>query len=130
MAGGCGIMEGERGSKRMIHIKFYRSGDRVHMDVQGHAGTGQNGADLVCAAATMLTYTLAQAVQFLSENDKLEERPRMQIADGYAHISVIPKKCALAEVLIAYWTVQAGAFVLERNYPQAVSLVPMEVAGW
>lgn len=112
----------------MIHIKFYKSEDRLHMDMQGHAGTAKKGQDLVCAAATMLAYTLGQAVQFLYEQDRLLEKPKFQIVDGYAHITVAPRKCAMGETLMAFWTVQAGAFVLERNYPQAVSLVAMEMS--
>lgn len=112
----------------MIHIKFYKSEDMIHMDVQGHAGTGKKGTDLVCAAATMLVYTLAQAVQFLYEQDRLLEKPKFQIVDGYSHITVIPRKCAMSETLLAFWTVQAGAFVLSRNYPQSVCLMAMEFA--
>ena len=113
----------------MIHIKFYKSDDLIHMDMQGHAGTEKKGQDLVCAAATMLTYTLAQAVQFLYENDRLMEKPKIKILDGYAHITVMPRRCSISETLLAFWTVQAGAFVLERNYPQAVSLVAMEISN-
>ena len=107
----------------MIHIKFYKSDDLIHMDMQGHAGTAEKGKDLVCAAATMLVYTLAQAVQFLYEQDRLLEKPKFQIVDGYAHITARPRKCAMAEAMMTFWVAQAGAFVLERNYPQAVSLI-------
>ena len=112
----------------MIHVSFYQKDGAVCMDAQGHAMTAPKGEDLVCAACTMLVYTLAQAVQFLYEQDRLLEKPKMQIVDGYACIEARPKRTAEAEVLMAYWAVQAGAFVLERNYPQAVSLMPMEVA--
>ena len=114
----------------MILSKFYCSADgSLHMKAQGHAGAGPKGQDLVCAAATMLTYTLAQAVQFLYENDRLLEKPKIKILDGYAHITVMPRRCSISETLLAFWTVQAGAFVLERNYPQSVSLVAMEISN-
>lgn len=110
----------------MIDIKFYKKGKQICMTVQGHAGTAPKGEDLVCAAATMLVYTLAQAVQFLQEQGCFRKRPKMEITDGYAFISAVPGKSVEAEVLMAFWVAQAGAYVLERNYPQAVKLIPME----
>ena len=55
--------------------------------------------------------------------------PKIQIADGYALVSAAPKAEAWAETLMAFWVTQAGAYVLEHNYPQAVCLMPMEVSA-
>lgn len=113
----------------MIHTSFYRNSadGSVRMEMQGHALTAPKGEDLVCAAATMVVYTLAQAVQFLYEQDRFLGKPQMRIVDGYANIVAYPKPSAAAETLMAFWVAQAGAYVLERNYPSAVSLMPMEV---
>ena len=113
----------------MIHTVFYQKDGTVCMQMQGHAKTAPKGEDLVCAASTTLAYTLAQAVQFLYEQDRLLEKPKFQIVDGYAHITARPRKCAMAEAMMTFWVAQAGAFVLERNYPQAVSLVAMEISN-
>ena len=115
----------------MIHVEFYRDtkNGSVQMEMQGHAETAPKAQDLVCASATTVAYTLAQAVQFLYEQDRLLEKPVIQIVDGYAHIQVYPRKCALAETLMTFWVAQAGAFVLERNFPQAVSLMAMEASA-
>lgn len=115
----------------MIHVKFFRNTQEgsVQMEMQGHALTAPKGEDLVCAAATTVAYTLAQAVQFLYEQDRLLEKPVIQLVDGYAHILVYPRKCAVAETLMTFWVAQAGAYVLERNYPQAVSLMAMEASA-
>ena len=113
----------------MIHAMFTQDPEKgsVQMEMQGHAMTAPKGEDLVCAAATMVVYTLAQAVQFLYEQDRFLGKPKMQIVDGYANIVAYPKPNATAETLMAFWVAQAGAYVLERNYPGAVSLMPMEV---
>ena len=65
----------------MIHVEFYRDtkNGSVQMEMQGHAETAPKGQDLVCAAATTVAYTLAQAVQFLYEQDRLLEKPVIQI---------------------------------------------------
>ena len=113
----------------MIHTHFFRdkATDTLEMEMQGHAETAPKGQDLVCAAATMLAYTLAQSVQFLYEQGQFLEKPSIQLMDGYARIVAQPKPEALAETLMAYWVTQEGAFVLERNYPGALSLMTMEV---
>ena len=113
----------------MIHTVFYRKDGTVCMQMQGHAKTAPKGADLVCAAATTLAYTLAQAVQFLYEQGRLEEKPKIQIEDGYAFVSASPNGDSLAETLMVFWVSQVGAYVLEHNYPQAVCLMPMEVSA-
>ena len=113
----------------MIHTVFYQKDGTVCMQMQGHAKTAPKGEDLVCAAATTLAYTLAQAVQFLYEQGRLEAQPKIQIEDGYAFVSASPNGDSLAETLMVFWVSQVGAYVLEHNYPQAVCLMPMEVSA-
>ena len=113
----------------MIHPVFSQKDGTVCMQMQGHAKTAPKGEDLVCAAATTLAYTLAQAVQFLYEQGRLEEKPKIQIEDGYAFVSASPNGDSLAETLMVFWVSQVGAYVLEHNYPQAVCLMPMEVSA-
>ena len=114
----------------MIHATFFQDegSGTVQMEMQGHAMTAPKGEDQICAAATTVVYTLAQAVQFLYEQGRLLDRPQLRLVDGYAHITVRPRKSAMAETLMAFWVAQAGAYVLERNYPKSVSLTPMEVS--
>ena len=113
----------------MIHTEFFQKDGAVCMEMQGHAMTAPKGEDLICAAATMVAYTLAQAVQFLYEQGRLEEKPKIQIEDGYAFVSASPNGDSLAETLMVFWVSQVGAYVLEHNYPQAVCLMPMEVSA-
>ena len=51
----------------MITAKFYLkpSNGSIHMTLKGHAKAAPYGEDLICASATMLAYTVAQAVQFM-----------------------------------------------------------------
>ena len=73
--------------------------------------------------------TAAQAVQFLHEQGKLRCRPKLMLEDGFASIVAHPKKETEAETLLVFWVAQAGAFVLERNFPRAVSLMAMEASA-
>ena len=108
----------------MVKIHFWQEKDNgtIHMKVKGHAATAPNGEDLVCASATMLVYTVAQAIAFMHEQGQLEEKPQIKIKEGKAIVVAKPKEDFLAEVLHTFWVAQCGAHVLACNYPEAVSL--------
>lgn len=107
----------------MVKIHFWREPESkaICMTVKGHARTAPKGADLVCASATMLVYTAAQAIRYMYKQG-YTEKPRIKIREGNTKISVVPKDDYYAEVLHAFWVVQCGAHVLAHNYPEAVSL--------
>ena len=113
----------------MVKIHFWQDQDKgtIHMKVKGHADTAPNGADLVCASATMLVYTVAQAMSFMHEQGQLEEKPHIKIREGKAVVVAKPKEDYLAEVLHTFWVAQCGAHVLSCNYPEAVSLNHLKV---
>ena len=113
----------------MITARFYckPSQGSIHMKLQGHSDSAPKGEDLICASATMMAYTVAQAVQFLYENDKLQMKPKIAIKDGEATIIATPKEDAYAEVLHTFWVAQCGIHVLAHNYPSHVTLEHLTV---
>ena len=113
----------------MVKMHFWQEKDKgsIHMKVQGHAETAPNGADLVCASATMLVYTVAQAMSFMHEQGQLEEKPKLKIREGKAVIVAKPKEDFYAEALHTFWVAQCGAHVLASNYPEAASLNHLKV---
>lgn len=108
----------------MVNIRFFRKTDRgtLHMTIRGHAGAGEYGQDLICAGATMLAYTLGQAVEFLWLDGKLKRKPKLKISEGDCEIVCCPKEDSYAQVLTAYWVQQCGAQTLASNYPENVHL--------
>lgn len=110
----------------MIEIKFYsdnRGG--IHLTLRGHAGAAPKGEDLICASATTLAYTAAQAVQLMDGQGKLMKKPKIKIRKGRATIIATPKESAVTEALTMFRTVQCGAQVLAHNYPKYVQLKPL-----
>ena len=108
----------------MVKIHFWQEKDKgsIHLKVKGHAGTAPKGEDLVCASATMLVYTVAQALSFMHEQGQLEEKPHIKIREGKAVVVARPKDEFFAEALHTFWVAQCGAHLLAKNYPEAVSL--------
>ena len=113
----------------MITARFYQkpSNGSIHMTLKGHSDAAPRGEDLVCSAATMLAYTVAQAIQFMDEQDKLLKKPKIRIIDGEAVIIATPKADAYAEALHTFWVAQCGIHVLAHNYPSNVKLEHMTV---
>lgn len=108
----------------MIDVRFYQKPEKgsIHMVMKGHSGAAPRGEDPVCAGATTLCYTLAQAVKFLEETGKLRIEPLIEIREGHARIIATPKEDGFAEVLYAFWFMQCGIHVLAHNYPGCVKL--------
>lgn len=107
----------------MVKISLWCEDDgSIHMKVKGHANMAPYGEDLICASASMLVYTVAQAVTFMYEQGHLEEKPKIKIRHGKSSIVTKPKEEYRAAVMHTYWTAQCGAHLLAKNYPEAVSL--------
>ena len=113
----------------MITARFYTKpgNGSIHMTLKGHAGAAPKGEDLICSAATMLAYTVAQAVQFMHEQGKLKKKPKIHIKDGEAAIIATPTEEAYAEALHTFWVAQCGIHLLAHNYPQIVKLEHLKV---
>ena len=108
----------------MVKIHFWqdKENNSLHMKVKGHANTAPKGEDLICASATMLVYTVAQAMTFFEQHGFLAEKPKIKIREGKAYIHVLPKEEYHAEALHTFWVAQCGAHLLAKNYPDHVGL--------
>ena len=113
----------------MITARFYQkpSNGSIHMTLKGHAEAAPKGEDLICASATMLAYTVAQAVQFMYEQGKLTKKPKISLREGNATIIATPTEDGYAEALHTFWVAQCGIHVLAHNYPQNVKMEHLKV---
>ena len=76
----------------------------------------------MCAAASILAYTVAQALQFMYEQGGLQKKPRIKLEEGDTIIVAKPKADSYAEALHTFFVAQVGYHLLAHNYPQYVSL--------
>ena len=104
----------------MVQIVFIRSGYKRCLKVSGHAGFAEQGKDIVCAAASMLAYTLGQTVINMHANDQLAEEPVMEFASGDAAITCTPKDEYRELTDAAMWVIENGARCLEATFPDYV----------
>ena len=99
-----------------------KENESIILKVEGHAGQDVKGHDIVCSAASILTYTIAQYLQYIYDRGGLQKKPHIVINDGDALIVAKPKSEYEAEVLNAFFVAEVGYSLLAQNYPQYVEL--------
>jgi uncharacterized protein YsxB (DUF464 family) len=102
----------------VIKVTYHRELNRV--DITGHAYSGEAGHDLVCASASILTYTLASFVANMEESGQVKH-PTVKLESGDAIIYANAPNKIKAQVTLAFDTVCAGFELLARNYPDNIS---------
>lgn len=109
----------------MIKASFTRTEDKTFLfKIDGHAGQDDSGHDIVCSAASILTYTLAQTMRYVEDQEGLELNPIIQLNEGNAIVLVRPKEEYEGEVAQTFFTIEVGFSLLAQNYPQYVELKP------
>ena len=109
----------------MITVSIKTNGNTryARLKVKGHSGQADIGQDIVCASASILTYTVAQIVKDMVAQDSFSCEPIIKLDSGDATITC---KCktdiAYFEVLNALNVAQVGYSLLAHNYPQYVEL--------
>ena len=108
----------------MLKADFFTNKESrsITLKLTGHAGQAEKGEDIVCASASILAYTVAQALQFMYEQGDLVRKPHIKLEDGDAVIVARPKEDAYAEALHIFFVAQVGYYLLAHNYPQYVTL--------
>lgn len=91
----------------MITVCIDRDACSLRMD--GHAEYAEPGQDIVCAAATILAYALAQRLSGIAQ-------ARIDMAEGHAYIQAR----ANGDTLAALDTVACGFELLAAKYPENI----------
>ena len=109
-------------------VKIFLSLSREHLSLamQGHAGKGAHGSDLVCAACSILAHTLAKMVADAAKKGMLYAPPLTHIKSGEALISCAPRRDFQEELLHAYYMAQIGFDLLQREYPDCIDFAVVE----
>lgn len=108
----------------MIKAEFEQNRDTgaLILRVKGHAGAGRTGQDIICSAASVLAYTLAQCVRFAEYENKLVKPPNIHMGKGNTSVVCKPKEGYADELLHTFFVIQVGFSLLAENYPAYVRL--------
>ena len=103
----------------VVRIKW--TGDPLEVSVSGHAGYGPKGSDIVCAAVSMLSQSLAAALE-QAEKDGLLGCFHYQAEDGGVEIQAAIHSHGRKIVDGMVRVTIAGFRLLEERYPGHVSV--------
>ena len=105
----------------MIYVEYDRKKNNIK--VKGHAQSGDAGHDLVCAATTIIVYTLASNVAQLSSDKSKVRRPIINLGEGKAEIGCSPVHGMTAVVTLILDCICQGFDILAKQYPDNISYI-------
>ena len=101
----------------MIHVIYYRQFNRVA--VEGHAGSGPEGHDLVCSAVSALALTLAGNVKYMEAQEAVHG-VIINLKEGYAEIQCTPYRRYKDSVEQIFRSICVGFELLSTKYPENI----------
>lgn len=101
----------------MITVSYHRQYFRVQ--IEGHAKSGEEGHDLVCAGCSTLAHTLAANVVNWAEAKQADE-PGVHMFKGCATISCRPKTRYKAVLQLVMDAICSGFELLAQSYPEYI----------
>ena len=102
----------------MIHAIYHRQYNRV--TIEGHAGSGPEGHDLVCAAVSALALTLAGNVSYMEAQEAVHG-VAIKLDEGKAEIQCIPFRRYKDSVEQIFRAICVGFELLATKYPKNIS---------
>ena len=102
----------------MIKVVYHRDLNRVTME--GHAQSGEEGHDLVCASASILIYTLASFVENM-KGAKQTYSPTVVLKEGDALVSCEPPNRYKGAITLVFDSICGGFELLARDYPDNIT---------
>lgn len=90
---------------------------KLSFDISGHAGSGPKGSDIVCAAVSTLSFTLAEAVQEMHKNTSALHL-KLYMNDGDMRISCDPDCGHIEDCRIIFDTIAKGFDLLYEFFPE------------
>lgn len=102
----------------MIKAVYHRDDNKI--TVEGHAYSGEPGYDLICAAASVLVYTIAVSVNNMQQCGHVSDAT-INIGDGNGFVSCEPLEQFKGAITLIFDSICAGFEILSVNYPDNVA---------
>ncbi len=100
----------------MVRFKFIREGEKTKGFVSsGHAGHGQHGQDIVCAAVSSAAYLAANTV-----TDFFGAKARVQVSEGYMALELAEENAPAQTLLNG---LEAHIRQLAKEYPRSIKVI-------
>ncbi len=96
--------------------------DELQLIVEGHAGYGERGRDLVCSAESILVQCFAAFLAGLAQDDLADFTVDGVEQGGSVAIAAIPTQKGWHTVCGAFQCIAMGFFLLAKHYPNYVTV--------
>ena len=106
----------------MIQVTYHRQYNRV--TIEGHAGSGPEGHDLVCASVSALALTLAGNVKYMEAQEAVYG-VIIKLEEGNAEIQCTPYRRYKDSVQQILRSICVGFELLATKYPENISYEAM-----
>ena len=104
----------------MIRARFYTASNAIiGFSIDGHAGAGVSGQDIVCAAVSSAAYMTANTV-----TDIIGATADITVDDGHMQVMLTDKIADCQDILSGF---QLHLEALQEQYPKRVHLMNTEV---
>lgn len=107
----------------MLKVIITRRADMTAVVFDGHASAGNYGSDIVCASASMLAYTLAEAVKKRGARGMFTCEPIVALSPGSARIVFAPQREYVDELGVIVDVIADGYRMLAASYPDNVQFI-------
>ena len=100
----------------MITVKFYsQAGLLVGFSLDGHAGRGEEGEDLLCASVSSAAYMTANTI-----TDVLHIQTDLEVGEGHMRLLLSPEEAQRAQALFKGFGLHLAS--LAEDYPENVKV--------
>ena len=104
----------------MIRVRFHTASDAIiGFTLDGHAGAGVSGQDIVCAAVSSAAYMTANTVLEI-----IGAQADVAVRDGYMSLTLTDKIADCQDILSGF---RLHLEALQDQYPKRVHLMNTEV---
>ncbi len=100
-----------------VRLIFSKDSAICGFEISGHAGAGEEGNDLVCAAVSFLAITCANALETVAKT-----RPDVAQHEGYLK-AVLQESQLGPEASVILRLFRQGVLDLQESYPDNVRLI-------
>ena len=93
---------------------------RMRLEVDGHAGGGEKGKDLICAGVSAIISALCEALRLAENRGRCESE--CEDEDGHAEVWAFPSMGYSNEIRAYFKMCIAGLRLIARTYPGNVKV--------
>lgn len=110
----------------MINVTCNEENGVISLIVKGHSDTMLPGDDPICAAASLMAWTLMQMLIAHKTQGSFKTPPKMFVKSGDAEFICKPKRRDREFVMMSFLFAETGYRILEKNYPDKVKVTQFE----